>query len=103
MARPDSSEHAPYYGRYVQLVPEQDILQTMTLQIETTLLFLRSLPDASGGKRYAPDKWSIKEVVGRLIDSERIFSQREFFFARNSPGPLPGYELEPWTAAAGFD
>ena len=102
MSRLDSSEHPPYYGKYIQLVPEGDIVQTMGLQIEDTLRFLRSVPPLSGDRRYAPDKWSIKEVVGHLMDCERVFAQRALYFARNCPGPLPSIEPEEWVTVAGF-
>ena len=103
MARPDASEHAPYYGKYIQLVPEMDIVRVMTLQIEKTLGFLRALRNSAGDKRYAPDKWTIKEVVGHLSDSERVFAQRALFFARSIPIPLPSFEQEIAVAAAGSD
>ena len=102
MARPDASEHAPYYGKYIQLVPEMDIVRVMTLQIEKTLGFLRALRNSAGDKRYAPDKWTIKEVVGHLSDSERVFAQRALFFARSIPIPLPSFEQDDWMRAAPF-
>ena len=100
---PDPSEYAPYYGTYVNLVPESDILQAMTQQIETTLGFLSSLPNSAGNHRYAPGKWSINEVVGHMIDAERVFSQRALFFARSAPLSLPGFEQDDWVNATAFD
>ena len=100
--RPDSTEYAPYYERYIHLVRENDIVQTMALQTERTLQFLHALPTSAGDKRYAPDKWSIKEVVGHMIDTERVFFQRALFFARKCPGPLPSMEQDEWAAAATF-
>ena len=102
IARPEISEYASYYGTYVQLVPEEDILRAMKLQLEETLQFFRTLPESAGNKRYAPDKWSIKEVIGHMIDAERVFAQRALFFARKCASRLPGYEQEEWTAAATF-
>ncbi|MBI1807658.1 MAG: DinB family protein [Ignavibacteria bacterium] len=100
--RPDSSEHAPYYGKYIQLVPENDIIQAMALQIEQTLGFLRSLPNSAGDKRYAPGKWSVKEVIGHVSDAERVFAHRALFFARSTPGALPSMEQDDWMKAATF-
>ena len=102
MTRPDPSEHAPYYGKYIQLVPEDDIVQVMAIQIDETLGYLRALPDSAGDKRSAPDKWTIKEVVGHLSDSERVFAQRALFFARAIPIPLPSFEQDDWMRAAPF-
>lgn len=101
--RPEISEYASYYGKYIQLVPEGDILGAMQAQLDQTLRLLRSIPEDAGGKRYAPDKWSIKEVVGHMNDAERVFAQRALFFARKCTSPLPSYEQEEWTAAASFD
>jgi len=102
ITRPETSEYAPYYGTYVQLVPEQDVLRAMKLQLDETLQFLRGLPESTGDRRYAPDKWSIKEVIGHMIDAERVFAQRALFFARKCESHLPSYDQEVWTAAATF-
>ncbi|MBF8295273.1 MAG: DinB family protein [Bacteroidetes bacterium] len=100
--RPDPSEYFSYYHKYVQLVPENDIVRAMADQMKLTLAYLRSLPASAGNKRYAPDKWSINEVVGHTIDIERVFGQRALFFARKAPGPLPGIEQDDWMKVATF-
>ena len=100
--RPDSTEYFEYYEKYVKLVPENDIVHAMALQGEQTLSYLRALAANAGDKRYAPDKWSIKEVVGHVIDIERVFGQRALFFARKTPGPLPGIEQDDWMKVATF-
>jgi len=100
--RPDSTEYVEYYEKYVGLVPENDIVHAMTLQGEKTLSYLRSLPEKAGEKRYAPDKWNIKEVVGHISDIERVFGHRALFFARKTPGPLPGIEQDDWMQVATF-
>jgi hypothetical protein len=103
LSRPESSEYISYYERYIKLVPENDIVQATGIQIEETMNFLRSLSNTAGDKRYAPDKWNIKEVVGHMIDCERVFIQRALFFARNNSGPLPGFEQDDFIAAANFN
>jgi hypothetical protein len=100
VGRPESSEYAHYYERYVSLVPEEDIIQALSQQIKETLTFLQTVPD--GDKRYAPGKWSIKEVVGHMIDAERVFAYRSLHMARRDPAPLPGFEQDDWVAAADF-
>ena len=102
LSLPDSSEYAEYYGKYIQLVPEADIVHAMKLQLKLTLEFLETLPESIGDKRYAPEKWSVKEVVGHIIDVERVFTQRALFFARNSPVALPGMEQDDWMKEAAF-
>ena len=64
---------------------------------------MRSIPESQAGFRYAADKWSIKELVGHLIDTERIFSYRALRFARNDKTPLPGYEQDDYIRHASFD
>ena len=101
--RPEETEYLPYYGKYVSLVPEGDILTILDRQIEGTLALLRAIPEEQGGFRYAPGKWSIKELLGHLIDTERIFSYRALRFARGDETPLPGYEQDDYVRGASFD
>lgn len=103
ITRPTSSEYAPYYERYVSMVPEGDIVATLAQQLESTLALLRSIDESQANKSYAPDKWSIKELVGHLIDSERIFAYRALRFARNDQTPLSGFEQDDYVDAAKFD
>ena len=101
--KPDPTEYQPYYGKYVTLVPDGDILHVLDTQIEETAGILNSIPESRGGFRYAPDKWSVKELVGHLIDTERIFAYRALRFARNDKTPLPGYEQDDYVSNASFD
>ncbi|MCA1850749.1 MAG: DinB family protein, partial [Acidobacteria bacterium] len=71
---PEVSEYPPYYERYISLIPKGDILTTLAQQLETTLALFRSIPESRADSRYAPDKWSIKELIGHLIDTERILA-----------------------------
>jgi hypothetical protein len=103
IGKPDETEYLPYYDRYISLVADGDILALLGQQMDETLAFLRSIPESQAGFRYAPDKWSIKELVGHLIDTERIFSYRALRFARNDETPLPGYEQDDYIRAASFD
>jgi hypothetical protein len=101
-ARPDPTEYASYYGKYINLVPEGDILTTLGRQMDDTLALLRSIPEAQADSRYSPDKWSIKEVVGHLIDAERIFGYRALRFARNDQTSLQGFEQDDYVKYGGF-
>lgn len=102
-AKPGADEYASDYEKYTSLVPDADILSVLSEQIEATLALLRKLPEEQGNYRYAPDKWSIKELVGHLIDSERIFAYRALRIARNDKTPLPGFEQDDYIANANFD
>ena len=100
--RPTSTEYASFYERYVALVPPGDVLVVLARQIEDTLVLLRNIPEDKEDFRYAPDKWSIKEVVGHVLDSERIFACRALRFGRNDPTPLPGFEQDDYVRHGGF-
>ncbi len=91
-ARPETSEYALPYGTYVEQVPGGDILETLEHQIEETLGLLREVSEERGERRYAPGKWSIKEVVAHVIDAERVFAYRALRFARNDATPLPSFD-----------
>ena len=88
MTGPGSTEYAPYFEKYVSLVPEGEIVATLGKQIENTLGLLGGLSETQSDLRYAPGKWSVKEVIGHLIDAERIFAYRALRFARNDATPL---------------
>jgi uncharacterized damage-inducible protein DinB len=103
ITRPASGEYAPYYEKYIALVPEGDIVATLGQQLDTTLELLEGIDESQANKRYAADKWSIKEVVGHLIDSERVFVYRAMRFARNDQTPLPGFEQDDYVRHAKFD
>jgi uncharacterized damage-inducible protein DinB len=100
--QPEATEYAPYYGKYTALVPEGDIIKTLTSQLDETLSFLRGLSEEQGDYVYAPGKWSLKDVVGHIIDTERVFSHRAFRFARADATPLPGYEQDDYARAGNF-
>jgi len=101
--KPAPTEHAPEFSAYVTLVAEGDIIQTLEQQIENSLSLLRTIPSDKGNFRYVPDKWSVKELLGHLIDSERMFTYRALRFARNDQTPLPGYEQDDYVREGNFD
>jgi uncharacterized damage-inducible protein DinB len=91
LERPDPSEYNEYYGRYVALVATGDIVRILSEQIRQTLDFFQSL-EIDADQPYAPGKWNLKQVLGHLIDTERIFSYRALSFARGDASALPGME-----------
>ncbi len=100
---PASDEYAPYYQRYIGLLPEGDILDILELQKNETLTMLRSLSDEQAAFAYAPGKWSIKDVIGHIIDTERVFAYRGMCFARGESMPLPGFEQDEYVLGAEFN
>jgi uncharacterized damage-inducible protein DinB len=101
--RPTTSEFLPYYERYIALVPEGDVISTLATQMTETQTLLHALPASVATYRYAPEKWSVNELVGHMIDSERIFAGRALRFARNDPTPQPGFEQDDYVRGATFD
>jgi hypothetical protein len=100
--QPDTNEYAPYYGKYISLVPAGDVVAILSRQLDDTLSLLSGLTEDQAESRYAPGKWSIKELVGHVLDTERIFGHRAFRFARNDQQPLPGFEQDGYVLAADF-
>jgi hypothetical protein len=103
IARPREDEYVPYYGKYIALVPDGDLVETLRAQIDQTLSLLRSIPEERASHRYAPGKWSIKEVVGHLADVERVMGYRALRIARGDVTPLPGFDENAYVPAANFD
>ncbi len=100
---PEASEYLPYYGKYIALVQGADLTGALSTQLAQSLAALRNIPEEKSMHRYAPGKWSIKEVLGHLIDGERIFGYRALRFARHDQTALPGFDQDPYVAAAGSD
>lgn len=102
LIRPAEGEYLPYYGRYIALVPDGDILDILAGQRAAALDLLRGLPEAKGDFQYAPDKWTVKELVGHVTDAERIFAYRALRFGRNDVTPLAGFEENDYVRDASF-
>ena len=102
-AKPESNEHDPYYRKYIDRVPDGDIAATLGSQVESTLAFLRSVSEENAGRSYAAGKWTMKQVLGHLIDSERIFAYRALCVGRNDKTWLPGFEQDDYVANADFN
>jgi len=98
--RPGSDEHAPYFGKYISLVGGEDVVTTLEEQRRETLMLLSSLSEDDGDSRYAPGKWSVKEVLGHVNDTERIMSYRALRIARGDQTPLPGFEQDDYVKNA---
>ena len=101
--RPDPAEYAPYFQRYLDLVPEEDILTALESQMEVTSSLLRSVNEERANYRYAPGKWTIKQVVGHVGDTERILAFRALSISRGETNPLPGFDEDSYVRGADFD
>src|SRR4051794_10281388 len=102
-ARPASGDAAPYYFTYIDQVEDSDCLAAMTAQLEEALGFFGSISEESSLHRYAPDKWSMRQVLSHVNDAERIFVMRALWFARGFDTPLPSFDQNIAVAAAAAD
>lgn len=102
-SRPDPSEFPSFYAGYVALVPDGDILAVLRTAGDELVYALQNIPEARGDHRYAEGKWTIRTLVGHVIDTERIFSYRALRVARGDATPLPGFEENDYASTAGSD
>jgi hypothetical protein len=103
LPRPAADEAAPYYHSYIAEVGGDDIGEQLLEQLSQAERLFSGLDEAAALARYAPGKWSIKELLGHLNDSERIFSYRLLRISRGDSTPLPGFDQNPYVVAARFD
>lgn len=100
LERPDPAEHDPYYGLYIDLVPDGDVLEILATQLTDTVVLLGNVPAEKEVTGYAPGKWSVREVVGHLIDTERTFVYRALAFAREDPSALPSFDQNDYATSS---
>ncbi|HET9307390.1 MAG TPA: DinB family protein [Candidatus Sulfotelmatobacter sp.] len=102
VARPEPGEYAPYYDRYISLIPGTEILATLESQRRQMMLLLSGRDEADGDFRYAPEKWSAKQVLGHVCDTERIFAYRALRIARGDRTPIEGFEQDDYVRNGPF-
>jgi hypothetical protein len=102
LARPETDEYAPYYGRYISLIQGNDIIGTLESQRRQMMLLLCGRDEADGNLRYAPGKWMVKEVLGHVCDTERIFAYRLLRIARGDRTPIEGFEQDDYVRHGPF-
>lgn len=100
---PTPGEYPPYFDTYLKAVPENDLLAALEQSKTTMLQLLNSIPHAKGDYSYAEGKWTVKEVLIHVLDSERIFNYRALCFARNDKTELPGFDEDAYTPNSGAD
>lgn len=99
---PAADEHDPYYAGYISKAPAGDFVTGLRRQVEQVMEFFGGLTPAQAEFAYAPGKWSVKEVLGHLIDTERVFVYRATSIGRGDPSPLPGYSQDDWMEPAAY-
>jgi hypothetical protein len=92
IGRPEKSEAATYYFTYIDQVVGDDVKTALTTQLEECLAFFSGTSEEKSLHRYSPEKWSIRQVLNHISDTERTFAFRALWFARNFSTPLPSYD-----------
>jgi uncharacterized damage-inducible protein DinB len=100
--RPQAHEHDPYYSRYIDLVPQGNIVSILETQIGDTVALFDGVGEERAGASYEPGKWTVKEVVGHLSDTERIMAYRALRIARGDRRPIEGFDQDPYVRNANF-
>ena len=103
IGRPESSEAAPYYFTYINQVQGDDPVRVIEAQLDEALPILRGITEQKSLYRYAPDKWSIRQSLNHVADTERVFAVRALWFARGLVSPLPSYDQNIAAAGAASD
>ena len=103
LGRPQPTEAASYYYTYIDHVPGDDIVDVLGRQLEESVDFLSEISEERSLHRYAPDKWSMRELLGHINDTERVFLFRALWFARGFQDPLPSFDQEIGFKAAESD
>ena len=100
--RPEPGEYAPYHDRYISLISGSDIVGALDSGRRLTMLLLSGRDESDGDFRYAPDKWTAKEVLGHICDTERIFAYRALRMARGDRTPIEGFEQDDYVRNGQF-
>src|SRR5262245_24753657 len=101
--RPSEGEYDPAFAGYVAQVPEGNFLDLLGIQTQEMRDFFEKLSEEAGNYSYAPGKWSMKEVLGHIIDGERVFAYRTLCIARGETQPLPGFDQNEYARVAEYD
>ena len=101
--RPNLGDYDPYFERYIKLVEGDDIIKILYEQNKITRELINSISDYKGNYRYAEGKWTIKEVIGHILDAERIFAYRALSLARGEKKSLPGFDHDDYVRKGNFN
>ncbi|MBK7631338.1 MAG: DinB family protein [Ignavibacteriales bacterium] len=101
--RPNKGDYNEYYQQYIDQVKGDDIFRILIEQNMESQNILNSFPESKGNYKYAEGKWTVKEVIGHLMDVERIFAYRALCIARGETTPLPGMDQDLYVANGNFN
>jgi hypothetical protein len=100
---PEATEYSHFYGTYVQEVPRTNIIEYLNAQMHEFYTFINSIPGDKLFEVYEEGKWSIKQIIGHIIETERIFSYRALRLSRGDNTPLPGFDQDHYVAASNYE
>ncbi|SDO10490.1 DinB superfamily protein [Paenibacillus sp. yr247] len=103
LQRPDQEEYTPFFDTYISQVPEGNYLSFLHSQLDAIVALFSPVSNERGLSRYAPGKWSLKEVLGHMTDTERIMSYRMLRIARGDITNLPGFDQDLFISNTSFD
>lgn len=98
--RPRPDEHDSFYSTYIDKVPDGSVVDLMESELDSALALLGTVPSDRETHRYATGKWSLREVLGHIVDTERVFGYRAVAFARRDPSDLPSMDQDHWVASS---
>ena len=101
--KPNPGDYAPYYDQYISLLPDEDIISILEDQKKTSEEFLKTLSEEQGNISYAEGKWTIREVIGHIIDVERVMAYRALCFSRGEKQEQPGFEQEDYITNGNYN
>jgi hypothetical protein len=103
ISKPEPGEHDAYFSTYIDRLEGENLMGELELQVGELTELCEDLSEAEGEYRYDSGKWSLKEVLGHLIDTERVFAFRALWFARGETAALPGFDQDEFVRQAEFD
>ncbi|MBI3509023.1 MAG: DinB family protein [Bacteroidetes bacterium] len=101
--KPDASTFAPYFGKYIDMVGDKDPVRVLEAQVLDFKALMSEIPSEKEEFRYADGKWTVKEVIGHITDTERIMCFRALSIARGEAQPLPGFDQNNYVLSADFN
>lgn len=101
--RPSKSEYAHYYADYVANVPKGNIVDILNAQMHESYTFFNSIPGDKAFSSYKEGKWTVKQVIGHLIETERVFAYRALAFSRRDPNPLPSMDQDSYVKYSNYN
>ena len=102
MQRPKPGDYAQHYEHYISGIKDDDIHKVLESQLSEAVRFFKSIPEEKGNYRYAENKWNIKEVIGHVADTERVYAYRAMCFGRGENKALPGFEQDDYVKEGNF-